>query len=117
MAEQQLLLPEERYITPLNEILNDVTPKPDQAPLKPQSDHKSLKESLDILFPEQQHKEKRIQRAKEILGTLAQKFTDSQLRDVVTEIQFLADSWLDDFERKTFGGLTLKELLHEKGGS
>lgn len=113
-AEQQLLIAEEKIITPLVQVLEQA-PTRSIEPYQPNKVSPSIRESLDILFPEQQYEEKRIQKTKEILGKLCQEFTESQLRDVVTEIQFLADSWLDDFERKTFGGLTLKELLHEKG--
>ena len=71
--------------------------------------------SIDDLFPEQRY-DKRIQKAKELLGPLSGAFTADQLKDIVTEIQFLCESWLDDFEQTIFNGLTLKELLHEKGG-
>lgn len=114
MTEQQLSFHEEGHITPLKEILNS-TPSPSQKP-PTDSDSKSISESLDAIFPEQKFQDKQIQKAKETLGKLTKEFTESQLKDVVTEIQFLADCWLDDFERKTFGGLTLQELLHEKGG-
>ena len=70
--------------------------------------------SLDALFPEQKHEEKQIQRAKELLGEKLTYFTPEQLRDLITEIQFLTDSWLDDFERRIFDGVTLAELLHER---
>lgn len=109
--EQQLLITEDQIITPAVEVLKEVTP----AVLHPEVSP-SLKQSLDDLFPEQQYDEKDIQRAKEILGGLANEFTAEQLKDTVTEIQYLAESWLDGFERKIFKGLTLKELLHEKGG-
>jgi hypothetical protein len=112
--ESHTLLPvnkqitEEQIITPLVEIL-ETTPKAIEAT-------KSVIQSLDELFPEQQHQEKNIKEAKAILGVVAKEFTNAQLRDVVCEIQYLADSWLDDFERQSFNGKTLAELLHEKGG-
>jgi len=31
-----------------------------------------------------------------------------------TEIKFLATSWLDDFEKKTFNGKTINELLNQR---
>lgn len=70
---------------------------------------------LDQLFPEQEYEEKQIKRTKEILGGKAQVLTNDQLRDITSEVQYLVSIWLDDFERQTFKGLTLKELLHEKG--
>ena len=76
--------------------------------------HKT-KTSLDDFFPEQRY-DKKIQKAKEILGPLCNAFTSDQLTDIVTEIQYLCESWLDDYERNVFDGKTLKELLHERGG-
>jgi hypothetical protein len=34
---------------------------------------------------------------------------------LLTEMKYLATSWLDDFERQQFGGKTINQLL--KGGS
>ena len=114
-AEQQLLITEEQIITPAIEVLGQVTPKPPDTP-QAKEISESLRQSLDNLFPEQQFDEKSVQKAKEILGELTEQLTPDQFKDTVTEMQFLANSWLDDFERKIFKGLTLKELLHEKGG-
>ena len=112
---QELLITEDKFIPPLIEVLDKVTPKIDNVQPRPKDSFKSTKDSLDTLFPEQQYDEKNIQKAKEILGTSANQFSSEQLKDVVTEIQFLVTSWLDDFERDAFDGLTLQELLHEKG--
>ncbi|MDO8570581.1 MAG: hypothetical protein Q7R97_03275 [Candidatus Daviesbacteria bacterium] len=112
--EQQLLIPQDRITAPLVEFLEEVAPKPINQPQSKKPTN-ALKESLDNLFPEQQYVEKNIQKSKEILGELAGEFTQEQFKDVITEVQFLAESWLDNFEREIFGGLTLQELLHEKG--
>jgi len=71
--------------------------------------------SLQSMFPEQKHDEKHIQKAKEILGELANEFLPGELEATVAEIQFLTQSWLDDLEKSIFNGLTLQELLHERG--
>ena len=105
---------EDKFIPPLANVLNDVAPKTIGS-LPTKNTSKSIYESLNDLFPEQQREEKTVQKAKNILGDLAKEFTHDQLRDVISEIQYLTDSWLDDFERKIFKGLTLNELLHEKG--
>lgn len=76
----------------------------------------SIKQTLDEIFPEQKYEDKNIQTAKELMGELANEFSREQIRDIISEIHYLTDSWLDDFERIVFGGLTLKEVLHEKGG-
>lgn len=76
----------------------------------------SVSESLDAMFPEQKHQDREVAKTKEILGKLADSFTELQLKEIVTDIDFLVEGWLDEFEREKFGGKTLKELLHEKGG-
>ena len=103
---------EEQIILPLTQILDNVTPKP----IERQSLARTppLRDSLRSLFPEQEHDEKDIKEAKEILGELAKEFSDTELKDLVAQIEYLAESWLDDFEREQFGGLTLRELLHER---
>lgn len=85
--------------------------------LKPTGISETTIKNLDDLFPEQRREEKAIKSAKEILGELASQYTQEQLKNVVTEIQFLAESWLDDFEREIFKGKTLRELLHDNGGA
>lgn len=76
----------------------------------------SVVSTLDEMFPEQERYGKEIKVAKQILGEIADEFTPEELKDIVIEIQFLCESWLDDFERTVFDGQTLKELLHDKGG-
>ncbi len=105
---------EESYVRPLVTLLEGVTPKTVKNQSHSGANSESLHKSLNDLFPEQQYDEKKIQKAKEILGEVADNFTSEQLRDIVTEIQYLVESWLDDFERDVFAGKTLKELLHER---
>lgn len=107
---------EEKIVQPLTQIFEEVAPKTSNQLTNPQTNSQSIKQSLDDLFPEQQYDEKYIKKAKEILGEKAIAFTDEQLQDAVIKIQFLANSWLNDFEREIFKGSTLQELLHEKGG-
>lgn len=100
---------EEKIVAPLAEVLKTT----------PISTHpsQSLTKSLDDLFPEQAHEEKAMKRAKEVLGSVGETLIDEQLRDIVSEVQFLVTTWLDDFEKSIFKGLTLRELLHERGGT
>ncbi len=56
-----------------------------------------------------------VQEAKRVLGELASEIPEEDLKNTVTEIHFLAESWLDEFERRAFGGKTLQELLDEGG--
>ena len=76
----------------------------------------SIEESLDHMFPEQKRQDKDVTKTKEVLGELANSFTELEIKDITTDIDFLVENWLDDFERNIFGNKTLKELLHEKGG-
>lgn len=52
-----------------------------------------------------------LEEARKILGKTAESFSDEQLRDQVAMINFLAESWLDDYERSIFDGKTLSEIL------
>ena len=76
----------------------------------------SIIESLDIMFPEQKRSDKDLVDTKEVLGKLSELFTDMQLKEIITDVDFLVENWLDEFEKGIFEGKTLKELLHEKGG-
>ena len=40
------------------------------------------------------------------------KVQESDLRDTVVEMKFLAVSWLDDFEKDLFDGKTISKLLN-----
>ena len=51
-------------------------------------------------------------KTREILEDTATELQESDLQDTVVEIRFLALSWLDDFEKKLFGGKTIDELLN-----
>lgn len=112
---QQTIITEKQVVAPLEAIL-EKTILGNSNSFTLENIPKTIKQSLDELFPEQQREEKNVQRAKDTLGALADQFTQEQLKETVTEIQYLVDSWLDDFERKTFKGQTLNELLHERGG-
>lgn len=56
---------------------------------------------------------KDINTAKKVLGASATALREPELKEVVMEIRFLVESWLDDFERKAFEGKTLQEYLQE----
>jgi hypothetical protein len=52
-----------------------------------------------------------IEKAKALLGDAAKKMTDDDLNDSCVEMQYLVETWLDDYERSIFDGKTLRELL------
>lgn len=116
VSKSQITVTEDQYIPPLLEILEEVTPKPpsEKSQFTPVS--QSISQSLDQLFPEQKIEDKKLQEARKILGETANKFTKDQLKDVITEVQYLVSTWLDEYERDLLDGLTLNEFLHEKGG-
>ena len=62
-------------------------------------------------FQEQNEKVKTIQEARDILGKSAENLTDDQVHALSTEIQYLVDTWIEEYEQKVFDGKTLKELL------
>lgn len=73
----------------------------------------TLSQTLDIIFPEQKKQEKNIKEARQILGELANNLTDFEIKEVLTDIDFLITNWMDEFEKQLFKGKTLKELLNE----
>lgn len=115
--KKQLVVTEDQIITPLVEVLDTITPKTNNKSSSSQETAKTLRKSLDELFPEQEYEEKQIKRTKEVLGSAGEQLAEAQIRDIASEVKFLTSTWLDDFERSIFEGLTLQEMLHEKGGT
>ena len=68
-------------------------------------------EQLNELFKDRDKQEKTILEAREILGTEAESLSDEQVFDLVSEVQFLVDCWLEEYERQVFNGKSLDELL------
>ncbi len=71
-----------------------------------------LDTTLSSIFPTQQ--ETQLQKIKNNLGDVSQELTDDQIDDLSTKFQYLIDNWLDEFERMTFQGKTLLEVLGGK---
>ena len=67
---------------------------------------------LNQLFPEQKREDKTIKQARAILGGLTEKFSSSELQEIISLSQYLTESWLDMWERELFEGKTLEELLN-----
>lgn len=83
------------------------------APKNIVSSQPSLEKVLHNIFP-QNSDESNILRVRRILGQTAEIFSDEQIQYIVAEFQFLIDSWLDEFEKEIFKGLTLKQVINEK---
>ena len=71
---------------------------------------KSAENALGAIFP-QVGEETKLQKARKVLHEVAKDEMDEQLQTFITESQYLIDSWLDDYERQLFDGLTLKQIL------
>ena len=71
---------------------------------------KSLGGALSAIFPTQQQDERLLQ-AKSLLGDDLAQTSDQDLLTHLTELQYLIDSWMDDFESEVFGGKTLRQLI------
>lgn len=79
--------------------------------LDPQKECEGTYDKLNQIFNEQDNQQKTILEAREVLGDSAKDLTDEQVYELVTEMQYLVDSWLEEFEKKVFDGKTLNELL------
>ncbi len=74
---------------------------------------KTLENALNAIFPQQIEENKALS-TRRILSETAKSFSDEQIECLVTDFQFLINTWLDEFESHVFEGKTLKELLGEK---
>ncbi len=74
------------------------------------SPFQSLDQALSSIFPTSE-KEEQTSKAKGILGNIASTYTDEQLKGILSDFDYLADTWLDLFEKKIFEGKTLEEML------
>jgi len=46
---------------------------------------------------------------RKILSNVAKDMSDEQIGDIASEVEFLTESWLDQYERTIFDGETLAE--------
>ncbi len=70
-----------------------------------------LENALNSLFPTQTE-ESKILKTRKNLGETAKTLSDPQVETLITEFQFLIDTWLDEYEREICSGMTLKEVLN-----
>ncbi len=87
----------------------EIRPKQREFKLLEQQD---VYENLNQHLSEQEKEQRIILEARDILGEAAENLTDEQICNLVSEIQYLVDTWLEEFETKVYGGKTLSELLH-----
>lgn len=67
---------------------------------------------INHLFPEAQKNDEVLIQTQKLLENLIDKYSIDELQNVITEMQYLCESLLDDYERKLFNGKTLNELLN-----
>ncbi len=76
-----------------------------------QPDNPGIYDQVNHFFSEQDRQTKTILEARETLGEDAKSLSDEQVYDLVNEVQYLCDTWLEEYERKIFGGKTVNELI------
>lgn len=77
----------------------------------PVSNQKGAYDQLNQFFADQNQEQRSILEAREILGDSAADISDEQVYELITEVQYLVDTWIEEFERNVFDGKTLQELL------
>lgn len=68
-------------------------------------------DQVNQFFSEQDKQQKTVKEARETLGEPSKSLSDEEVYDLVNEIQFLVDTWVEEYERDIFKGKTLEELL------
>lgn len=79
-----------------------------QVPLSPLT---KAYDKLNQFFDDQNQQQRAVEEARDILGESATSLTDEELYDLTNEMQYLVDTWIEEFERDVFDGKTLKDLL------
>ncbi|MDO8657608.1 MAG: hypothetical protein Q7K55_02610 [Candidatus Levybacteria bacterium] len=102
-----------------NDLVNDPqeelkTPKflPQEPTPSTPNPIKEFENVIATIFPTSQE-ENKLHKARGILGESARDYTDEDLNYLVTDFEYLVDTWLDLFEKRLFLGKTLKELVGE----
>lgn len=77
---------------------------------------KPVSKVIEAAITKPESEEKDVQEVRKLLGKAADHLSTQQIKNVITEIQFLVTAWLNEYEQSIFKGKTLAEVLHEKGG-
>lgn len=80
-------------------------------PVPKSTHHASLEDAIKSVIPDQAE-ENKVLRMRKHLGKTAESLSDAQVETIMTEFQFLIDTWLDEYEKDVFNGQTLKEVLN-----
>ena len=87
--------------------------KPTETNSQPQNLFDPFENAFKEIFP-QNTEENTIIKMRRMFGEKGKELSDEQIQCLNTEFQFLVDTWLDEFEKDVFNGMTLKEVLNEK---
>lgn len=71
----------------------------------------SLENVLSSILPSQTEENKTTKTRKH-LGKIGHLVSDEQIECITAEFQFLIDTWLDEYEKEVFKGMTLREVLN-----
>ncbi len=96
----------------INTSKPSIPPEDRRVELTPYNPQKTLESTLNSILPDSQE-ENKLMKARKIMGETIKDVPDEQLQVFVTELQYLIDTFLDNFEKQVFDGLTLKQLLRE----
>src|SRR5437764_1102151 len=77
-----------------------------------QPENTGVYDQINQIFNEQDKQAKTVQQTREILGEPSQSLSDEQVYDLTSEIDYLVDTWIEEFERKIFNGKTLEEVTN-----
>ncbi len=111
LGKENYIKQQELFRTPLldpsflNKTPTITVPQP-ESPI----DHGTY-DKLNQIFEEQTEDQKIILEAREILGEDAAKCSDEQLINLISEMKYLLETWMEEFERSIFDGKTLNELI------
>lgn len=72
----------------------------------------NLENTLKSIFPDRKE-ENTLEHARRILGDSVLDLSSDDLKNRLTEFQYLLDCWLDNFEKGIFNNKTLEQLLRE----
>lgn len=67
-----------------------------------------LSNSINEMFPEQNHEDNAVLKAKQVLGD---KYSTEEVKSMLASYEYLVSTWLEEYEKKIFNKKTLKELL------
>lgn len=70
-------------------------------------------EPIDGLQENQQNQDEELRLARNTFGKLSSFFSGEEFKVVITEIKYLSQTWVDEFEKNIYKGKTLSELLNE----